>query len=65
MNNLLQDLDVHVYLDDILILSESLFHHLERLSAVLQGLGEAHLAVKLAKTTFCSATVTYLGHVLR
>lgn len=35
MNNLLQDLKDHVYLDNILILSESWFHHLAGLIASL------------------------------
>lgn len=65
MNYLLQDLDrVHVYLDDILVLSDTWTEHLERLSSVLQRLRNANLTVKLSKTSFCRATVTYLGHVV-
>ena len=63
MNFLLQDLDnVQVYLDDIIIYSETWYDHVHRLSAVLQRLQDSHLTIKLAKTTFCSALVTYLGH---
>ena len=63
MNFLLHDLeDVQVYLDDIIIYSDTWSQHLHRLAAVLQKLQDAHLTIKLAKTSFCSALVTYLGH---
>lgn len=65
MNYLFQDMEgVRVYLDDILILANTWSQHLERLSAVLQKLDAAQLTIKLAKTTICTATVTYLGHVI-
>ncbi|XP_037776259.1 uncharacterized protein LOC119573219 [Penaeus monodon] len=65
MNFTLQGLDgIHVYLDDILILSETWSQHLESLSCVLQKLQDANLTIRLAKCTFCSATVTYLGHIV-
>ncbi|XP_069993527.1 uncharacterized protein [Penaeus vannamei] len=37
---------------------------LESLSCVLQKLQDANLTIRLAKCTFCSATVTYLGHIV-
>ncbi|KAK3880987.1 hypothetical protein Pcinc_014542 [Petrolisthes cinctipes] len=36
--------------------------HLEQLAAVFSRLSDANLTVKLAKTTCCQASVTYLGH---
>ena len=63
MNNLLLNLDgVSVYLDDILISSGTWQHHVQQIGAVLSRLQEARMTVKLAKTTFGRATVTYLGH---
>ena len=65
MNYLLQDIKgVYVYLDDILVISDTWSSHMSLLSMVLQKLDEAHLTVKLDKTTFGKATVTYLGHVV-
>lgn len=65
MDYLLQDLiGVSVYLDDILIFTEHWEQHLTRLRDVLTRLQAAHFTVKLAKTTFGRATVTYLGHVV-
>ena len=37
---------------------------MERLGALLKRLEEANLTINLAKSTFCSATVTYLGHIV-
>lgn len=63
MNYLFQDLeDVQVYLDDIIVYSDTWFNHIHRLADVLQRLQDAHLTIKLSKTVFCSALVTYLGH---
>ncbi|XP_071542904.1 uncharacterized protein [Panulirus ornatus] len=63
MNFLFQDLDkVEVYFDDITVYSDTWYNHMHRLSAVLRKLQDAHLTIKPAKSTFCSAQVTYLGH---
>lgn len=63
MNNLLLDLDgVSVYLDDILIFSDTWLHHTQQIQSVLARLQDARMTVKLSKTTFGQATVTYLGH---
>ncbi|XP_071537584.1 uncharacterized protein [Panulirus ornatus] len=56
MNFLFQDLDkVEVYLDDIIVYSDTWYNHMHRLSAVLRKLQDAYLTIKLAKSTFCSA----------
>lgn len=63
MNFLFQGLEgVQVYLDDIIIFSDTWSQHVDRLISVLRKLQDAHLTIKLAKTSFCSAMVTYLGH---
>ena len=62
MDYLLQDIvGVSAYLD-ILIFTEHWEQHLARLREVLTRLQSAQLTVKLAKTIFGEATVTYLGH---
>ena len=63
MNYLFQGLEgVQVYLDDIIIFSDTWPQHIDRLVSVLRKLRDAHLTIKLAKTSFCGAKVTYLGH---
>lgn len=63
MNFILQDLDgVNVYLDDIIIFSNTWGQHVHSIACVLERLRGANLTIKLAKTTLCSAVVTYLGH---
>ena len=63
MNYLLQDIvGVSVYLDGILIFTEHWEQHLARVREVLTRLQSAQLNVKLVKTIFGKATVTYLGH---
>lgn len=53
-----------VYLDDLVVFSDSWDLHLQRLHAVLMRLSEASLTVNLAKCDFARATVTYLGKVV-
>lgn len=62
MNFLLHDLSgVNVYLDDIIIYTDTWTEHLQHLTDVLEKLRVSHLTVYLAKTAFCSTLVTYLG----
>ena len=53
-----------VYIDDIIIFSESFQEHLNRLVRVLQRLREAGLKLKPKKCQFAMQQVTYLGHVI-
>ena len=53
-----------VYIDDIIIFSESFQEHLNRLVRVLQCLREAGLKLKPKKCQFAMQQVTYLGHVI-
>nr|XP_055062771.1 uncharacterized protein LOC129445823 [Misgurnus anguillicaudatus]XP_055062772.1 uncharacterized protein LOC129445823 [Misgurnus anguillicaudatus] len=50
-----------VYLDDVIVFSETWEQHLVRLRALLTRLTEACLTVNLAKCEFAKATVRYLG----
>ncbi|KAI7790520.1 Pol polyprotein [Triplophysa rosa] len=55
---------VFVYLDDILIFSQSLQEHTRHVRVVLQCLLENQLFVKAEKCEFHSDTVLFLGHVI-
>lgn len=50
-----------VYLDDVIVFSETWEQHLVRLRALLTRLTEACLTVNLAKCEFARATIRYLG----
>ena len=53
-----------VYLDDIIVFSETFDEHLERLDRVLTRLREHGLKLKPSKCCFLRARVTYVGHQL-
>ncbi len=50
-----------VYLDDLVVYSDSWFSHVQRVGAPFDRLAEARLTVNLAKCEFTHVTVTYLG----
>ena len=52
------------YIDDVIIYSDSWSDHLQRIRKFLDQLSKAKLTVNLAKTEFCHATVTFLGHLV-
>src|SRR5215204_4649564 len=67
MNNIfkhLLDKCVLVYLDDILIFSESMEDHLIHLQQVLALLRKHQLYGKLEKCDFAKPSVEFLGHVV-
>ncbi len=53
-----------VYLDDLVVYSDTWHSHLQRIRALFDRLAEARLTVNLAKCVFAMATVTYLGRVV-
>ena len=53
-----------VYLDDVVIFSDTWEAHVQRVRALFNRLAEARLTVNLAKCDFARATVTYLGRVV-
>ena len=55
---------VFVYLDDILIASESISEHVEHVQEVLRRLKEAGLHLKPAKWKFATTVIQYLGYTL-
>ena len=66
MSGLMQQLEyVRVYIDDLLILTNSTFdEHLLKLQVVLHRLQKAGLKVNANKSTFGSDEIEYLGYVL-
>jgi hypothetical protein len=55
---------VVVYFDDILIYSKSVEEHLEHLRVVFYALRAARLFGNIAKCTFCTDRVAFLGYVV-
>ena len=53
-----------VYLDDVVIYSNTWEDHLSRIRALFERFANANLTVNLAKCEFAKATVTYLGKVV-
>ncbi|XP_053380214.1 uncharacterized protein LOC128548783 [Mercenaria mercenaria] len=53
-----------IYLDDIIIFSETFEQHLERLESVFECLKNHHLKLKPSKCEFLKNETTYLGHVV-
>ena len=54
-----------VYLDDIVIYSDSVEQHFEHLTTVLSLLNKAGLTLRIEKCKFLHTTIDYLGHVIR
>ena len=54
-------LDCLIYLDDIIIFSDTFEAHLDRLEAVFQRLHTYNLKLKASKCEFFKKEVTYLG----
>lgn len=50
-----------VYLDDLIVCTDTWEQHLEHVRALFSRLAEAHLTVSLAKCEFGKATVVSLG----
>ena len=55
---------VSVYLDDILVFSESLSDHLRHLQRVIVRLMDVGLKSKPAKCHFARSDLEYLGHTI-
>lgn len=53
-----------VYIDDIVVFSETFETHLENLDQVLKALKQANLKLKPVKCNFLQKEITFLGHVI-
>jgi hypothetical protein len=60
----LRDVEVLVYLDDLLIFSETIEEHVRRMRLVFDRVREANFKLNVAKCTFAVPEVVYLGHVI-
>lgn len=60
------DLEPHVfvYMDDVIIASETVEHHLDLLRTVAKRLSEAGLTISVEKSRFCMKRLKYLGHIV-
>ena len=56
--------DCLIYLDDIIIFSDTFDTHLDRLEAVFERLDQHNLKLKASNCEFFKSHVTYLGHVV-
>lgn len=54
----------YVYIDDVVVLGDTLENHLRNLYEVLKTLRDANLKVQLDKTEFLRKEVEYLGYVI-
>ncbi|MCG8620490.1 MAG: RNA-directed DNA polymerase, partial [Proteobacteria bacterium] len=67
MEDCLGDLNLNwciVYLDDVIVYSQTPEEHLERLEAVFKKLSSHGLKLKPSKCTFFKEEITYLGHLI-
>ena len=55
---------VLIYLDDVIVFSNSFNEHVDHLRQVFQRLREANLKLKPKKCTFAQEQVRYLGHIV-
>ena len=54
-----------VYLDEVIVYSQTVTEHMAHVREVLRLLHTAIVSLKLAKWPFFDTSVTYLGHVIR
>lgn len=58
----LSHMQIAVYIDDVIIASNTIEEHIEKLKIVFQRLNEANLKLKPKKCSLLKTEVTYLGH---
>ena len=67
IDNVLQkylDIFIIIYLDDILIYSQTEEDHEQHINQVLQALQDSNLQVKLKKSVFHIYKIKYLGYII-
>jgi len=60
----LKDIFALVYLDDILIFSDTIQEHARRIGTVFERIREANFKLNLEKCTFAAHEVAYLSHIV-
>jgi hypothetical protein len=67
MNTIFHDL-LHkcalVFMDDILVYSSTLQHHVQHLTLVFQTLAQHQFLIKYSKCMFAQQSLEYLGHII-
>jgi hypothetical protein len=67
MNTIFHDLlhkCVLVFMDDILVYSSTLQHHVQHLTLVFQTLAQHQFLIKYSKCMFAQQSLEYLGHIM-
>ena len=65
MNYVIKNMkDVYVYLDDIIVASNSWEEHIMKLKELFTRFRDMNLTINLAKCEFCKPSVKYLGHIV-
>lgn len=67
MEDILENLNHEVclvYLDDVIVFSETFEEHISRLTQVFQKFREAGLKLSSKKCAFCAKKVKYVGHIV-
>ena len=65
VNSLISNLNgCKAYIDDAIIFSEEWEQHLQNIRTFFDRLSEAKLTINLAKSEFCHANLTFLGHIV-
>jgi hypothetical protein len=60
----LRDVEYLLYLDDILLFSETIEDHARRMRLLFDRIREANFKLNAANCTFAAPDVVYLGHVI-
>ena len=56
------DYVIFIYIDDLLLVTETFDEHLEWLEILLKAIKKANLQINRKKTEFCCPEVNYLGY---
>lgn len=64
MDSLFNDQGEFIYIDDIIIVSESFEEHIKGLNRVYSKLKSANLTVNIEKCSFCRPSLKYLGYIV-
>lgn len=64
MDSLFNDQGELIYIDDIIVVSESFEEHINALNRVFAKLKSANLTVNIQKCSFCRPSLKYLGYIV-
>ncbi|KAG0420173.1 Retrovirus-related Pol polyprotein from transposon 17.6 [Dictyocoela roeselum] len=65
MNQIFKNIEnVHVYLDDILVYSENIESHMEKLKEVFKRIRDSNMSINFEKSEFGVKETEFLGHII-